>query len=118
MTDYRAQQLVLEPPQACETVVRLLKLRRRFAVEIDAALAKDAICIAVGGELVERTDAYDYAPDLTARTFDDAAQFAVNCIHEELCYDCRAIQLSGGTVEWQFKVERHKRYREARERSR
>lgn len=116
MTDYRAHQLTLEPPQACETAVRLLQLHRRFAVEMDASLAKDAICIAVGGELAARPDAYDYAQDITCRTLDDACQFAVNCIREELCFDARTLQLPNGKIEWNFKVERHKRFREARER--
>lgn len=113
MVDYRHQQLVLEPPQAKETVINLVRHRKRFAVEIDAWLAKDAICIAVGGELVER-DTEDYAKNITLRTLDDACQFAANCIEEELCFDCRTVELPDKRIEWNFTVERNKRIAERR----
>lgn len=114
MTDYRAHQLVLEPPQAKETAINLIRHRKRFAVEIDAWLAKDAICIAVGGELQERPETQDYAKNITLRTLDDACQFAANCIAEELCFDCRAVEFPDKRVEWNFTVERNKRIAERR----
>lgn len=114
MTDTRAHQLVLEPPQARDTVVNLIRHRRRFAVEIDAGLAKDAICIAVGGELAERPETEDYAKCITLRTLDDACQFAANCIREELCFDCKAIEFPDKRIEWSFTVERNKRIAERR----
>ncbi len=102
-------QLVMEPPQAKETVTNLIRHRKRFAVEIDASLAKDAICVAVGGELAER-ETEDYARDMVLRTRDEASQFAMNCIDNELCFDCKAVEFPDKRVEYNFTIERNKRH--------
>lgn len=111
---YGPKQLTLEPPQAQEVVVNLIRQRRRFAVELDAAIAKDVVCVAIGGQLGER-EHEEYARNIVLRTFDDAAQFAVNCIQEELCFDCKCTAYPDKRVEWAFTIERNKRHRARRE---
>lgn len=116
MPDHRAHQYSVEPPQAKEMAVNLIRKQRKFAVEIDPTLRgmKDVVCIAIGAELEQRTATEEYAKGITCKTLDDACQFVVNCIDEELSFWVDPRIVHGHPVEWVFTIERNKGHRERR----
>jgi hypothetical protein len=116
MTDYRAHQLVIEPDQAKEHVINLLRKRRKFVLEVDPTLPqmKDVVCIAIGGEFQERRATHDYLKEIAVQTLDDAIHFGLNCLRHEVSFAVAPMDYPGGRTEWKFTAERPRRHPERR----
>lgn len=96
----------MEPDHASEVVVNLIRRQVAFVCEIDAAKIKDMVCVALRAELV-RQDTHDYG-ELVAKQFADAAQFAVNCVRDEISFGVVPMTFADH-VEWRFTAEKPKR---------
>lgn len=104
----RAHFVQLEPPQAIDRVLVLLKYGHPFVVEIDPAKIKDMVILNHGAKWEER-DTADYISK-RATTYDDAAQYAVNLIAAELSFAVEPQQMPDPAQrEWRFTVEMRKR---------
>jgi hypothetical protein len=115
-TTARPHQLVLEPDAAREHILNLLRRRAKFAVELDETARdrsggslKDVVCIAIGGEFIERPKTHDYAHRLTCQSLDDASHFALNCLSGSLCFAVAYERHPDKREEWMFTAERRKR---------
>lgn len=105
----RPQQLVLEPNRAQEAVINLIRHHRPFVVEVDPSVMhmKDVVCIAVGGEFIERPE-YHYVR-LRAVTHEEACHFAYNCVQGEMSFSMRPETMPDGRCEWAMLAERRKK---------
>ena len=117
MTDNRARQFNVEPPQAREMIVNLLGKRLPFAMEaadykrgVQGTNLHDTICIAVGAALDKRNATHLYAEDIVFRDRDNATWFALDCLDKRICFSVtHAIFRPLDTEEWRFICEREKR---------
>ena len=109
-----ARNYSVEPPQAEEMAVNLLKKRKRFAMTQaeTPGMMHDVVVITVGGSLVEREETEEYAKSITCETLDDACQFAVNCVRTKMSFAVHAQENPGHHPQWVFTVERNKGIRE------
>ena len=117
MTDYNARQFNVEPPQAAEMIVNLIRLRKAFAMEAEdyrrgayGHSLHDTICIAVGAALDKRNATHLYAEDIVFPDRDNATWFALDCLDKRICFSVtHAIFRPQDAEEWRFVCEREKR---------
>lgn len=107
---FPAQHVAVEPDRCQELAVNLIRKHQPFVVEIDPTLRgmKDVCIVSVRGALVRRDTTHDYIKKVGLRA-DEAAQYAVNLIRNELSFEVACAWLNEKTPEWTFHVEMVKR---------
>lgn len=103
---HRANTLALEPDQARERGLKLLRYGHPFVMEIDPTLPgmKDVVAVSTGASWQER-EGYSYIRK-RALAYDDAAQYLVNLIRAELSFSVTPeFQPNSEVREWLFQVE-------------
>lgn len=110
----RRQTFAVEPPQAEEMARNLIRAKRRFAITQDGSVLRDVCTVTIGGTLVERKETEDYAKSMVCETYDDACQFATNCIRSGFSFAVFATESPGHHTQWSFTAERNRSHGERR----
>ena len=98
--------LALEPDQARDQCINMVRRAVQFCVEIDPRLPgmKDVVIVSRSA-MLENREGWTHLRQL-ATSIDDACQFVVNLLNNELTFQCNPKPQEGtGRMEWYFLVE-------------
>ncbi len=90
--------LALEPDQALERCLNLVRAGETFAVEIDPTLVKDLVVVSTGAVLQEE-EGFDYIRT-RATDMEGACQLVWNMIHQERTFSVQRETKGDGRHEW------------------